>query len=418
MVQSTNRRVAVVGGTRTPFVKAGTRFRQHSALDLSVHAVKGLLQKHRVDPASIDELVYGIVIVDPKVPNLAREIVLSTDLSSNIPAHTISNNCITGASAVASVYYSIVSGRAEAGIAGGVESMSNPPVLFGDRASRIFLDSFSTKSFKARLSHLLRLRPWHFKPSAAAFAEPSTGLTMGEHTELMVKEWKIPQEEQDEISYRSHRNAHKATKDGRLKEEIYPLDGIDHDLLIRPDTSMEKLAKLPPVFDRSEAGTITAGNSSPLTDGAAAVLLMSEGRAKKEGKEPLAFIKDFEYAAVDPSEGLLMAPGIAVPRLLRRTGIELSDIDVIEMHEAFGGQVACNLKAWEKGWKEEPIGTVDREKLNPLGSSIAVGHPFAATGARIVTTLANEMKRRNVRLGLVSICGAGGTAIAMILERD
>lgn len=307
MAENGNTRVAVVAGARTPFVKAGTVFRQHSALALSVHAVEGLLTKHEVDPKSIDELVYGIVVIDPKVPNLAREIVLSTDLSSNIPAHTISNNCITGASAVTSVYYSIVSGRAEAGIVGGVESMSNPPVLFGHRASRIFLDSFSAKSFKVRIPHLLRLRPWHFKPSAVAFAEPSTGLTMGEHTELMVKEWKIPQEEQDEISYRSHRKAYKATNDGRLKAEIYPLDGVDHDLLTRPDTSMEKLAKLPPVFDRSEAGTITAGNSSPLTDGAAAVLLMSEERAKKKGREPLAFIKDFEYAAVDPSEGLLMA---------------------------------------------------------------------------------------------------------------
>ncbi len=327
MAENANTRVAVVAGARTPFVKAGTVFRQHSALALSVHAVEGLLTKHEVDPKSIDELVYGIVVIDPKVPNLAREIVLSTDLSSNIPAHTISDNCITGASAVTSVYYSIVSGRAAAGIAGGVESMSNPPVLFGGGASRIFLDAFSAKSFKARIPHLLRLRPWHFKPSAAAFAEPSTGLTMGEHTELMVKEWKIPQEEQDEIAYRSHMNAHRATTDGRLKEEIYPLNGVDHDLLIRPDTSMDKLTELPPVFDRSEAGTITAGNSSPLTDGAAAVLLMSEERARKEGKESLAFIKDFEYAAVDPSEGLLMAPGLAVPRLLRRTGMKFCDID-------------------------------------------------------------------------------------------
>lgn len=217
MVQSGTTRVAIVAGTRTPFVKAATSFREHSALDLSAHAVRGLLEKHGVNPTLIAELVFGIVIVDPRVPNLAREIVLSTELSSSIPAHTISNNCITGATAVASIYYSIVSGRAEAGIAGGVESMSNPPVLFGKSASRIFLDSFSRKSFKARLRDLLRLRPWHFKPSAAAFAEPSTGLTMGEHTERMVKEWKISREEQDEISYRSHRNAHEATDDGRLE---------------------------------------------------------------------------------------------------------------------------------------------------------------------------------------------------------
>jgi acetyl-CoA acetyltransferase family protein len=234
----------------------------------------------------------------------------------------------------------------------------------------------------------------------------------------MVKEWKIPREEQDQIAYRSHMNAHRAMEDGRLKAEIHALDGFDHDLFIRPDTSMEKLAKLPPVFDRSPTGTLTAGNSSPLTDGAAAVLLMSEARARHEDREPLAFVKDFEYAAIDPEDGLLMGPGVAVPRLLQRTGLTLSDLDLIEMHEAFGGQVACNLRAWEQGWKEPAIGTVDRDKLNQLGSSIAVGHPFAATGARIVTTLANEMKRRNVRYGLVSVCAAGAQASAMILERD
>lgn len=213
-------------------------------------------------------------------------------------------------------------------------------------------------------------------------------------------------------------NAHRATEDGRLKAEIHPLDGIDHDLFIRPDTSMEKLAKLPPVFDRSPTGTITAGSSSPLTDGAATVLLMSEERARTEGREPLAFIKAFEYAGIDPKDGLLMAPAVAVPRLLRKTGLTLADLDLIEMHEAFGGQIACNLRAWEKGWKEPAIGKVDPEKLNQLGSSIAVGHPFAATGARIATTLANEMKRRGARYGLVSICAAGAQASAMILERD
>jgi acetyl-CoA acetyltransferase family protein len=241
---------------------------------------------------------------------------------------------------------------------------------------------------------------------------------MGEHTELTVKEWGIARNEQDEIAYRSHMNAHRATQDGRLKAEIHPLDGYEHDLFIRPDTSMEKLAKLPPVFDHSPSGTITAGNSSPLTDGAAVVLLMSEHRAQKENREPLAFIKAFEYAAIDPKDGLLMAPGLAVPRLLRKTGLSLADMDLIEMHEAFGGQVASNIRAWEQGWKEPAIGSVDRENLNQLGSSIAVGHPFAATGARIVTTLANEMKRRDARYGLVSICAAGAQASAMILERS
>ncbi len=412
-----NTRVAVIGGSRTPFAKAGTALRKYSALDLSSHAVNGLLEKQELDPNSVEELVYGITVVDARTPQFARELVFSSQLPSSVRALTVINNCITGTSAITSVYDSIIAGRAEIGLAGGVESMSNPSVLFSRRASRVFLDAASAKTTGQKLRIFARLRPGDFKPGVPGVKEPSTGLSMGEHTELIVKEWGISREEQDEIAFRSHMNAHQATEDGRLKAEIHPLDGYEHDLQIRPDTSMEKLGKLPPVFDRSPAGTLTAGNSSPLTDGAAVVLLMSEDRAKKENREPLAFIKAFEYAAIDPKDGLLMAPGIAVPRLLQKTGLTLSDMDLIEMHEAFGGQLASNLRAWERGWKEPAIGTVDREKLNQLGSSIAVGHPFAATGARIVTTLANEMKRRNARYGLVSICAAGAQASAMILER-
>ncbi len=417
MTQDTSIRVAVVGGSRTPFVKAGTVFRKYSPLELSVHSVNGLLEKQKLDPQSVDELVYGITVLDARIPHFAREVVFSSSLPSAIQALTVANNCITGTSAITAIHDSIVAGRAEIGIAGGVESMSNPAVLFSKRASRSFLDAASAKTLGQRLRVLAKLRPWDFKPHAPAVEEPSTGLSMGEHTELMVKEWNISREEQDEIAYRSHMNAHQATQDRRLKAEIHPLDGIDHDLFIRPDTSLEKLARLSPVFDRSSAGTITAGNASPLTDGASAVLLMSEERAQSQGREALAFVKDFEYAAIDPKDGLLMGPGVAVPRVLRKTGLKLSDMDLIEMHEAFGGQVACNLRAWEQGWKEPAIGKVDREELNQLGSSIAVGHPFAATGARIVTTLANEMKRRNVKYGLVSICAAGAQASAMILER-
>jgi len=410
-------RVAVVGGSRTPFAKAGTVFRKFSALDLSVHSVNGLLEKQELGPNSVDELVYGITVLDARTPQFAREVVFASRLPSSVRALTVVNNCITGTSAITSIYDSIVAGRAEIGLAGGVESMSNPAVLFSRRASRVFLDAGFARTLGRRLRIFAGLRPWDFKPGVPGVQEPSTGLSMGEHTELTVKEWEISREDQDEIAYRSHMNAHQATQDGRLKAEIHPLDGHEHDLLIRPDTSMEKLAKLPPVFDRSPTGTLTAGNSSPLTDGAAVVLLMSEGRAQRENREPLAFIKAFEYGAIDPTDGLLMAPGIAVPRLLRKTGLSLSDMDLIEMHEAFGGQVASNLRAWEQGWKEPAIGRVDREKLNQLGSSIAVGHPFAATGARIVTTLANEMKRRDARYGLVSICAAGAQASAMILER-
>jgi acetyl-CoA acetyltransferase family protein len=410
-------RVAIVGGARTPFVKAGTAFRRHSALELAIHSVGGLLEKENLDPASIDELVYGIVTVDPRVPHLAREIVLRGGLPPAVRALTVTDNCISGTSAIRLIHDSIVAGRAEVGIAGGVESLSNPALVFRPRASRIFMDASSAKGVTARLGQFSKLRPRDFWPAAPSVAEPSTGLTMGEHTELMVKEWRVPREEQDEIAYRSHMNAHAATEDGRLRAEIRPLDGIDHDLIVRPSTTLAKLATLPPVFDRSPGGTITAGNSSPLTDGAAAVLLMSETRARKEGREPLAFLKDFDVVGIDPKDGLLMGPGLAVPRLLRRSGLALSDLDLIEMHEAFGGQVLCNLRAWEQGWKEPAIGTVDRARLNQLGGSIALGHPFAATGIRIVTTLANEMKRRGARYGLVSICGAGATASATLLER-
>ncbi len=417
MSENTTTRVAIIGGARTPFVKAGTAFKKHSALELAVHSVDGLLEKQGLDPRFVDELVYGVVGVDPRIPHLAREVAFSSQLPSEVRALTVTNNCITGTSAITSIYDSIVAGRAEVGVAGGVESMSNPALLFSKRATRIFLDAASARSFGAKVGQLLKFRPWDFKPGIPGIVEPSTGLSMGEHTELMVKEWKISRQEQDEIAYRSHMNAHRATEDGRLKAEIHPLDGIDHDLLIRPNTSIEQLAMLRSVFDRSPRGTITAGNSSPLTDGAASILLMSEARARKEGREPLAFIKAFEFVGINPNDGLLMGPAIAVPRVLRKTGLKLSDIDIVEMHEAFAGQIACNLRAWEQDWKEPAIGKVDREKLNPLGSSIAVGHPFAATGARIVTTLANEMKRRDAKYGLVSICGAGATASALILER-
>ncbi|MFQ5636498.1 MAG: acetyl-CoA C-acyltransferase [bacterium] len=416
MADNKSKRVAIVAGARTPFVKAGSAFKNYSSLDLAQHAVTGLIEKNDLNPKSVDELVYGIVIYDPRIPNIARETVFRTSLPKTVRAHTVSNNCITGIHAITSIYDSILNHRTEVGIAGGTESMSNPPLLFGKKISRLFLEAAMAKSLGTRLGNFVKMRPWHFLPKAPPIAEPSTGLSMGEHCEIMAKEWNIPREEQDEIAFASHKNAHAATEDGRLTEEIYPLDGIERDLLIRSDTTLEKLAKLKPAFDRTGSGTITAGNSSPLTDGASAVLLMSEDRARKEGREPLAFIKDFEYAAIDPKEGLLMAPCLAVPRLLKRTGLKLSDIDIIEVHEAFSAQVACNIRAWENGWKEDAIGKIDRTKLNPLGSSIAAGHPFAATGGRIVTTLAHEMKRRNAKYGLVSICAAGAMAAAMILE--
>lgn len=417
MNKATNQRVVIVGGARTPFAKAGTALKDFSALDLGVHSVNGALEKLQLDPAAVNQLVYGVVVVNPAIPHLAREINFRSVLPSDVQALTITDNCIGGTSAIASIHDAIATGRAKIGIAGGVESMSNPPVMFNRHASRVFLSVVAAKSLGDKARAFARLRPSDFKPWSYGIAEPSTGLTMGEHTEITVKEWNITRQAQDKIAYRSHINAQAATDDGRLSAEIHTLAGIDRDLLIRADASLNALAKLPPVFDRSDKGTITAGNSSPLTDGAASVVLMSEKRADELGYEPLVFIRDFVNVGIDPSDGLLMGPGVAVPRLLRKNGLTLDDLDIIEMHEAFGGQVAANLKAWEGGWKEPAIGRVDRERLNPLGSSIAIGHPFSATGARIVLTLANELRRRNARFGLVSICGAGATAVAMLLER-
>lgn len=410
-------RVAVVGGARTPFAKAGTHLKGHTALDLATHAVDGVLEKHGLDPELVDELVYGIVVLDPRAPQFAREVNFRSKLPARARSYTITDNCITGITAISNVADSIASGRARIGIAGGVDSMSNPAVLFSRNAARVFSDLAFARTAADKLKVLARLRPSDFKPRAPGLTEPSTGLTMGEHTEITVKEWGISRVEQDEIAFRSHVRAAAATEEGKLTAEIHPLDGIDRDTIIRPTTTMEKLAKLPPVFDRSIEGTLTAGNSSPLTDGASAILLMSEAAAADLGLEIRAYVRAVEFAAIDPDDGLLMGPGVAVPRLLRREGLDLGDLDLIDMHEAFAGQVAANIAAWERGWKEPPIGKVDPDLLNVNGGSVAIGHPFAATGGRIVTQAANELARRDGTFGLVSVCGAGATAAALLLER-
>lgn len=410
-------RVAVVGGARTPFAKAGTHLKEYTALELGTHAVDGALDKTGLDPDAVDQLVFGIVTLDARVPHLAREVNFSSRLPDAVRAVTVTDNCITSITAIESVHDAISAGRSRIGLAGGVESMSNPSVLWSRNATSVLSGLQGARSTKDKIKILARLRPGDFVPRPPGVNEPSTGMSMGEHTEITVKEWGISRSEQDEIAYQSHMNAAAATEDGRLTAEIHPLAGFSKDMIVRPGTSMKKLATLPPVFDRSPEGTLTAGNSSPLTDGAASVVLMSESAARDHGLEPLAWVKAIEFAAIGPDDGLLMGPGVAVPRMLARTGMTVDDFDIIEMHEAFGGQVAANIAAWEQGWKEDPIGKIDRDKLNRLGGSIAIGHPFAATGARMVTQLANEMARRDARYGLVSICGAGATAAAMILER-
>ncbi|MCB9680511.1 MAG: acetyl-CoA C-acyltransferase [Alphaproteobacteria bacterium] len=413
-----SRRVAIVAGCRTPFVKAVTAFKDIAAVDLSAHAVDGLLASADVDPASIHELHWGVVVVNPRLPHIGRETVFRSKLPVTTRGVTYTDNCISGTTAMIALHDAIALGRLESGIAGGVESMSNTPLLYSERMQAALRDAQAEQALGGKVRKLLGLGLADILPQLPGVAEPSTGLSMGQHCELMVKQWKIGRTVQDEIALRSHQRAAAATEDGRLKAEIAPLNGVDHDLIVRKDTSLDKLARLRPVFDPTPTGTITAGSSSPLTDGAAAVLMMSEDKARAEGREPLAFVRDFENVAIDPADGLLMGPGVAVPRLLGRHGLTLDDIDLVEMHEAFGGQVACNLAAWEQGWKEPAIGTVDPARLNVMGSSIAIGHPFAATGARIAGSLANEMARRNARYGLISICAAGAQAVAMLLERD
>ncbi len=374
-MSATTRRVAVIAGGRTPFVKSGKVFRELGPLKLALHAVRGLIDAHDIDVDTLDAIAFGVVLPEQRKPNLAREIVFEAGLPKSIEAQTISSYCITGLRTLTAIAEGITCGRIEAGIAGGVESLS--------------------------------------RSDPSTFQEPSTGLSMGEHTEITRKAWGVPRQRQDEIALASHRDAIAARE--RLAAEIFPLEGVTHDSGPRTDTSLEALATLKPVFDPE--GTITAGNASPVTDGASAILLMSEERALALGLKPLAFVRAVEFGAIDPEEGLLMAPAVVVPRMLDRSGLGLDEFDLIEIHEAFAAQVLSNVKAWEQGWKAQPTGPVDWERVNVSGSSIAVGHPWSATGGRIVTTLANEMARRDARLGLISICAAGALAGAAVLER-
>ena len=421
--------MAVVAGCRTPFAKAFTDFRELTALDLATACTRELIERSEVDPQSIGIVVMGQVIASPFAPNLGREVTLRAGLPVRTPAHTVNRACASAVQAIADVASAIQAGHAEAGIAGGAESLSDAPILHSKRMSGALVEASRAKTLGARLSAFAKLRPKDLVPRAPAIAEPSTGLSMGESAEKMAKENGITRAEQDEIALRSHRNAAAAIADGRLPRESCAVyvppryAAVTADNLVRHDATLEALAKLPPAFDKRH-GSVTAGNASPLTDGAAAVLLMSESRAAAAGHLPLAFVRSWAVAAVDPGGQLLMGPALAIPIALERAGIALPDVDLIEMHEAFAAQVASNIQALESAsWAREklgraaPVGSVDRERLNVCGSSIALGHPFGATGARIVTTLANEMARRGAKLGLVSVCAQGGMGFAMVLER-
>jgi len=421
------RRVAVVAGVRTPFAKSGTVFRDVTAVALARHAARELLYRSEVDGREVDEVVFSQVVPSVLTPNVAREVSLLPQLPPSVPAYTINRACASAAQAINNAADQIRLGHADVVLAGGVESLSDLPILHSRRFSRTLVEANKARSLGGRVAMLGRVRPRDLIPVTPAIAEPSTGETMGQSAEKMAKENGISREEQDRIALMSHQRARAATLDGRLTREIAPWfaagdEVIQEDNGIRADTSMEQLAQLKPVFDR-KYGTVTAGNSSPLTDGAAAVLLMAEEKAKALGHEPLVYIRSYAVSAVDPGWQLLMGPVYAVPKALERAEIGWNDLGLVEIHEAFAAQVLSNVQAWgSQAWADRlglpgPVGEVDWDRTNVAGGSIAIGHPFGATGARLVTTLANEMRRQDVQFGLISICAQGGMGYAMVLER-
>ncbi len=425
---SPGRRVAIVAGLRTPFARSGTALRSISAIDLGKHCVAELIQRSDIDVNIVDALIYGTVVPSVVAPNIAREVSLMPLLPKGVQAYTVSRACASANQAITDGADQIALGHANVVIAGGAESLSNVPILHSRGMSDALVAASKARSFGARVSALAKVRPRDLVPITPAIAEPSTGETMGESAEKMAKINRISRKDQDQFALRSHLLAAEGTRDGRLTAEIAPVyvppsfDALISDNGIRADSTIEALRALRPVFD-GRNGTVTAGNASPLTDGASAVLLMSEARATALGHEPIAFIRSYSYAALDPGEQLLMAPVLAAPVALQRAGLSLDDMDLIEMHEAFASQVLSNLAGFvSREWAEragvsKPVGEVDRAKLNVMGGSLSIGHPFGATGGRILMTLCNELARRGGQFGLMTVCAAGGMGHAMIIER-
>ncbi|MEP6572171.1 MAG: acetyl-CoA C-acyltransferase [Gemmatimonadota bacterium] len=422
------RRATIVAGLRTPFARSGTIFRDVSAVQLARQVTSELLHRTGIDGKDVDEVAFGQVISSVLAPNVAREVSLLPQLPRTIPAYSVNRACASAGQTIAYAHDQITLGHADVVIAGGVESLSDIPILHSKHFAQVLVEASKAKSLGQRVGAFAKLRPRDFIPVSPAIAEPSTGESMGQSAEKMAKENGITREAQDRIALLSHQRAAAATADGRIPAEIAPWFGgrnmdevVTTDNLIRPDTTLEALGKLKPVFDR-RYGSVTAGNSSPLTDGAAVTLIMAEDSARALGYEPLAAIRSYAVAAVDPGWQLLMGPAFAVPLALDRAGISWKELGLVEIHEAFASQVLSNVQAWgSQAWADRlgrsaPVGEVDWNRTNVMGGSIAIGHPFGATGARIATTLANEMRRRDVQFGLISICAQGGMGFAMVLE--
>ena len=430
MAQPT-RPVVVVGGMRIPFCRIFTTYAEVGNLEMLGAAIKALVDKYNLRGEILGDVVAGAVMKHSRDWSMAREAVLSSGLNVHTPAHNSDRACGTGLSNVAEIAARIAIGELDSGIGAGVDTASDVPIVFGRHFQQILLRSSRGKNFGQRLSPWLGWRPSDLKPHLPAVTESRTGLNMGQSCELMAQEWGITQKEQDELAYQSHMKGAAAWKEGFYNDLVTPFVGATIDNNLRPDTTLEKLGKLKPAFDRkSGKGTLTAGNSTPLTDGAAAVLLASEDWAKAHGLPIQAYLTHTAVAAVDfagqqgPREGLLMAPTYAVPRMLDKAGIKLQDFDFYEIHEAFAAQVLCTLKAWESAdycrtrlGRKEPLGSIDRAKLNVKGGSVALGHPFGATGGRIVAGLAKILEQKGKGRGLISICTGGGMGVTAILER-
>ena len=424
------RRVAIVAGCRTPFVRSGTEYRDLTSVDLGTLAVREIMSRADLSPEVVDHVVYGTVVHSVFAPNLAREVTLRAGLQARVPAFTVSRACASSNQAITSGAEMIMHGHADVVIAGGAESLTDIPILFSKEMRDRFLKLSKARTLGDRLKAFARFNPRELAPQAPAIAEPTTGESMGESAERMAKENGISREEQDRWALRSHQLAAKGTEDGRLTAEMFPVfvppkyeTAVDRDNGIRTDTSYEKLASLKPVFDK-RYGTVTAGNASPLTDGASAVVLMSEEKARALGHDPLGFVRSWAYYALDPHEQLLQGPAWAIPMALDRAGVTMQDIDLWEIHEAFAAQVLSNFQALDSDefarrelGRDRRVGLIDEDRINVMGGSIAIGHPFGATGARVTITLLNEMQRRGSGLGLISVCAAGAIGFAMVVER-
>ncbi|MFV5502188.1 MULTISPECIES: acetyl-CoA C-acetyltransferase [unclassified Acinetobacter] len=426
MSQNTVRRVAIIGGNRIPFARSNGAYFTASNTDMFTAALNGLVERFNLQGQRLGEVVAGAVLKHSRDFNMTRECVLNTALAAETPAYDIQQACGTGLQAAFLVANKIALGQIEVGIAGGVDTTSDAPIAFGDGLRKALLELNIAKTAKDRLKALTKINVKDLM-DAPKNGEPRTGLSMGDHQAITTLEWGISREAQDELAASSHQKMAAAYEEGFFDDLITPFLGLERDNNLRPDSSVEKLAKLKPAFGKGDARTMTAGNSTPLTDGASCVLLASEEWAKANGHEVLAYLTFQETAAVDfveKKEGLLMAPAYAVPRMLERAGLKLQDFDYYEIHEAFASQVLCTLKAWEdpKFCKERlgldaPLGSIDRAKLNVKGSSLAAGHPFAATGGRIIATAAKLINQKGSGRVLVSICAAGGQGVTAIIEK-